>query len=410
MHRPRILVLTSTFPRWADDRLPRFVFDLSRGLTRHFDLVVLAPHSAGAAETERMDGVTVRRFRYAPERWETLAYGGGILAGLRRAPVRAILVPLFMAAAVLSAVLNLRKENFDVIHAHWLFPQGLTAICARWVARQRIPILCTSHGGDLFALRGPAMTRLKAFVLRRCDAITVVSNAMLENVAEMNHDCLARTHVAPMGADLRSTFIPGENAVRDSLQLLFVGRLVEKKGLHILIEAMPEIVRRYPAVRIRIVGDGPEREQLRAKAVTCGVSQCIEWLGQKSHAELVAEYRRATMLVFPSIETAGGDQEGLGLVPIEALGCECPVVASDLPAIRDVIVDGETGVLAKPGDPDGLALAILGLLSDGSRREELARRGRHMVRKRFDWSEAARRYRRIIESLADANVKTGKGG
>lgn len=404
MHRPRILVLTSTFPRWADDRLPRFVFDLSRGLTRHFDLVVLAPHSAGAAETERMDGVTVRRFRYAPERWETLAYGGGILAGLRRAPVRAILVPFFLVASVRSTVLNLRREHFDVIHAHWIVPQGLVAICARWLAGRHVPILCTSHGADLFALRGSLLGRLKKFVIRHSDAVTVVSNAMLRGVADIDRQSLEHVQVSPMGADLQATFTPFRQTRRQENQLLFVGRLAEKKGLHILIDALPRIVAQMPAVRLRVAGDGPKKEELLALSMARNVSQYITWLGSKPHAELVMEYRRAAFLIFPSVRVEDGDQEGLGLVPVEALGCECPVVASDLPAVRDVIVDGKTGVLVPPGDPARLAMEVLALLSDPSRRAMLARQGREMVVKQFDWQMVAHRYRILIESLVNGGI------
>jgi glycosyltransferase involved in cell wall biosynthesis len=383
---------------------PRFVFDLCRSLSTCLDILVLAPHARGAAEMERMQRLDVRRFRYAPARWETLAYGGGILAGFRRNPSRIMLVPFFLAASVWSVARVLRKERFDVIHAHWLLPQGLVAICARWLANKRIPILCTSHGGDLFALRSPAPTALKAFVLSHCEAITVVSNAMLKAVAELDPGSLARVRIAPMGADLQGTFTPCRHTERAALQLLFVGRLAEKKGLHVLIDALPQIVRDFPGVRLRVAGDGPESEQLHARGTMRAISQSIDWLGPRSHAELVAEYRGATMLVFPSIETADGDQEGLGLVPIEALGCECPVVASDLPAVRDVIVDGETGVLVPPGDPDRLAMEIACLLSDRTRRAMLARQGREMVVTRFDWQMVAHRYRILLESLVNGGV------
>jgi glycosyltransferase involved in cell wall biosynthesis len=243
---------------------------------------------------------------------------------------------------------------------------------------------------------------MKRFVLRHCEAVTVVSRSMLEAVADVDRSCLTHVQVSPMGADLQGTFTPCRETERSKYHLLFVGRLAEKKGLHVLIDALPEIVRRYPEVRLRVVGDGPELAELRARAEVRDVSRCIDWLGSRPHAELVAEYRRATMLVFPSVKTAGGDQEGLGLVPVEALGCECPVVASDLPAIRDVIVHGETGLLASSGDPDSLAIQIMSLLGDAPRRSELARKGRAMVTKNFDWSEVGRRYKMLIESLFDA--------
>ncbi|MCG3202237.1 MAG: D-inositol-3-phosphate glycosyltransferase [Gammaproteobacteria bacterium] len=399
MQRHRVLVLTSTFPRWSNDHVPRFVFDLSKCLAAEFDVVVLAPHARGAKATEMIESMEVRRFRYGPDAWETLAYEGGILSGLARNPVRVMLVPFFMAAAVCSIVHCLRRERIDIIHAHWLVPQGLAAVVARWIARRRVPILCTSHGADLFALRGKFFRRLKTFVIRQCDALTVVSRSMLTAVAELEGGVQTPIYVSPMGADLRGTFTPDRRLERSHAQILFVGRLVAKKGLDVLIDALPKILEQYPDARLRVIGDGPERERYRKLAARQRVAERIDWVGGKPHSELVAEYRRATMLVFPSVKTGSGDQEGLGLVPVEALGCECPVVASDLPAIRDVIADGETGLLAAHGDPASLAEQIIAFLGDPNRRLAIARRGREAAVQRFDWQEVVQRYRLHLKSL-----------
>lgn len=408
MRRPRVLVLTSTFPRWSNDHLPRFVFDLSRRLAAEFDVVVLAPHARGAMAKEMIESMDVRRFRYGPEGWETLAYEGGILAGLGHNPLRVVLIPMFMAAAVYAVVCCLRRERFDIIHAHWLIPLGLAAVVARWLARRRVPILCTSHGADLFALRGGFFRRLKSLVIRQCDAITVVSRAMVTVVAELESGVRKPIRVSPMGADLRETFTPDRRVERCQAKILFVGRLVAKKGLDVLIDALPKILEQYPEARVRVVGDGPEREKYRERAARQRVAERIDWVGGKPHSELAAEYRRATMLVFPSVRTGSGDQEGLGLVPIEALGCECPVIASDLPVIGDVIVDGETGLLAAHGDPRSLAEQIIALLTDPGRRLEIARRGREAVVERFDWQEVVQRYRSHLMSLIDAKEDLNK--
>src|SRR5579859_4100140 len=86
--RARVLVLASTYPRWRNDTVPVFVHELARRLTPDFEMHVLAPHAAGTREEELLDGVSVHRFRYLPERFETLAYGAGILPGLRSRPWR----------------------------------------------------------------------------------------------------------------------------------------------------------------------------------------------------------------------------------------------------------------------------------------------------------------------------------
>jgi glycosyltransferase involved in cell wall biosynthesis len=103
--------------------------------------------------------------------------------------------------------------------------------------------------------------------------------------------------------------------------------------------------------------------------------------------------------VVPSVVDSAGDQEGLGLVTIEAMGCGCPIVASDLPAIRDVVEHGETGFLARPGDPDDLAKQLAILLSDPERAATIASSGRKFVMGRFDWERSADAYADLLHEL-----------
>ncbi len=131
----RILVLTSTFPRWSGDREPPFVFELCKRLAETNEVTVLAPHCRGAVAEERIgERLRVRRFRYAPELLESLAYEGGILEKLRLARWRHLLVPAFFLAEAWAALRAIRRERPDVIHAHWIVPQGVVALVARLAA------------------------------------------------------------------------------------------------------------------------------------------------------------------------------------------------------------------------------------------------------------------------------------
>src|SRR5262245_28869404 len=129
--KPRLLVLTSTYPRRSGDDGPAFVHELCRLLLPHCDVLVLAPHAAGIATREVLDGVAVRRYRYLPERWETLAYDGGIPEKLRRERWRLLQVPFLVAGLVLATLDEVVRGGRHLIHAHWLLPQGLIAGLAR---------------------------------------------------------------------------------------------------------------------------------------------------------------------------------------------------------------------------------------------------------------------------------------
>lgn len=399
----RILVLTSTFPRWAGDAQPPFVLELCKRLSAAHDVLVIAPHCAGAAGEETLgERLAVRRFRYAPQALELLAYGGGILENLRRARWRYLLVPLFLLAECAAARRAIRQLRPDVIHAHWIIPQGAAGALARLTAGAGgVALVCTSHGADLFALRGPLGSFAKRWVLRRVAALTVVSSAMKAHAEHLGAASQA-VRVMPMGVDARQRFCPDEAAQRSAHELLFVGRLVRKKGVTHLLEAFAIARRKAPEARLTVLGTGPLEEALKSRARELDIAGAVTFGGAVPNADLAPHYRRAAALVMPSVVADDGDQEGLGLVMAEALACECPVIASDLPAIRDLVEDGVTGLLARQGDASDLADKIVALLRDPVGSRGLARHGREVVLERFDWQTVAQGYEHLLGAVSRA--------
>jgi glycosyltransferase involved in cell wall biosynthesis len=395
--QPQILVLTTTFPRWRGDPDPPFVFELCRRLAKDFGITVLAPHYPGSPSAENMDGIRVVRFRYFFEPWEKLAYGsgGGILARIRINPFWGLMIPFLVAGQVLAALILLRRERFDLIHAHWLLPQALTVIIARVLSGRELPLLATAHGGDLYGLRGRLMDRLRGFVLSQTAAVTVVSRAMAEDLVRAGVPP-EKVRVIPMGTDLTGLFCPGE-APRDPKQVLFVGRLVEKKGCRYLIEAWRKVIERKAEARLLIVGDGPERERLERRAVETKTEGSIRFLGALPQASLPDLYRSSAVVVFPSVVGRGGDREGFGLVPVEALGCECAVVVTDLPAMRDIVQDGETGLVVRRESSEEIAGAVLRLLKAPAFSRRLGQNGRRYALGRFEWGIIGKRYGDLID-------------
>ena len=386
--RKRVLVLTSTFPRWQRDRLPPFVFELSKRLARKFDVLVLAPHAPGAKYKEDMDGIRVIRFRYFVPRWQSLAYNGGILENLRERKWRYIFIPFFFLSQIAALFSILRKERIDVIHAHWLVPQGLVALTSRLMSSKPV-IVCTCHGGDLFGLRGKIMSRVNGYVIRNVDRVTVVSSAMRDYAAE-----LAQRNdidVISMGVDVANVFTPDHTIERNPEELLFVGRLAEIKGLRFLVLAMGNILQEFPGATLKIIGSGPEEQMLRELAVETGVSASINFMGAIENEKLPEFYRRAAIFVMPSV------REGFGLVLVEALACECPIVTTDLSALQDVIIDGVTGLVSRQQDSHDLAKKIISLLGSSDARKRLGTAGRQHVLKHFDWRNVTDRYMAIID-------------
>lgn len=391
----RVLVMTSTFPRRAGDDMPSFVLRLCQAMQAEgWESLVLAPHARGLAPAEILDGVSCRRFRYAPARLERLAYGGGMLANVRAEPWLWLLLPVFLGMMGLQALWLLLSRRIRVVHAHWIVPQGLVAALLRRFLGKRLRLVMTVHGSDLQADLGGAVHRLRTWALRQADVVAVVSEG-LRTQALLLGVPPERIVVAPMGVDLGVFHPPRAGASRQGA--LFVGRLVPGKGVEHLLAAWARLA---PGPRLTIIGDGPSRTMLEAQAAALGVAVTVEFAGARSGPAVAEAMRAAAVLVMPSL------QEGLGLVAVEAQACACAVVASDISGIRDVVTAGHNGLLVPPGDAVALAAAVDGLLRDPARAEVLAAAGLAQTEARFGWPAVARRYRSLYADGGGASGPT----
>jgi colanic acid/amylovoran biosynthesis glycosyltransferase len=359
MQRRRLLVLASTYPARAGDGTPAFVRDLAAAESSRYETTVLVPSVPGSVGDEVDGALDVRRFRFFPRRWEDLA-DGAILENLRSRKSRWLQVPAFLLAEVLAVRRLVRSIQPDVLHVHWLIPQGLAAL----VAAPRVPKLVTTLGGDLYGLRDPVSRRLIRLVLANSAAVTTMNSEMRDKLIGLGADPAA-THVLPMGADVEMIRPLAAASERQPNRILFVGRLVEKKGATVLLAALKELG--PGGYELRIVGDGPLRPQLENEAAGLPVV----FLGSLGRRELAAEYGAASVAVFPSVAAASGDQDGLPVALLEAMSAGCAIVASRLPGIADAIVPGESGLLVEPGSASQIANALRSLLSEEGLRSRL---------------------------------------
>lgn len=395
--KPRLLVLASTYPRWVGDHEPGFVHELCRRLADRFDVVVLTPSASRANPSEEMDGVYVSRFRYAPRAMETLVSDGGMVANLRRHPWKWLLVPGLLLGMLIATVRQIRHGKFHAVHAHWLIPQGFVAVLARMAGNPSPPLLLTVHGGDLYAFGSAPFSRLKREVAKRAAAITVVGTAMQEAVSKLAGDGVP-VLVKPMGVAF-SAFRPAPGLTRARSELLFVGRLVEKKGLRYLLDALPEIASAVPDVRLTVVGFGPEEAELRDRARRLGMSERVAFQGAVPQSRLPGFYQRATTLVAPFVQAESGDRDGLGLVMVEALACGCPVVTTRIPAVKDVFEGAWPEFCAEPANPRSIAEEVVRLVLARERAAADALRQGANLKRKFDWDFVANGYADLLDQL-----------
>lgn len=396
MPAERILVLTTTLPGVPGDGRPEFVLSLARALGKEYDITIIAPRVPGAPERLTIENVRIKRFRYFPRRLERLA-DGGILPNLRAEPWRIVEIPPLLISLWWRTFVEARAIRPSLLHAHWILPAGFVALMIKRMLG--IPYLLTVHGGDAFALGGPVFATLKRWIVREA-AVTLPVSREVARALGMRSD--EDDLVIPMGVDgdaIRHevggrTPVPG--------QLLFVGRLVEKKGLDVLLRALA----RTPDVRAVIVGDGPNEIALRDLANDLGISERTHLVGRQPRAKVIDELKRAHAMVIPSKRARDGDRDGTPVVMAEAMAAGVPIIASDLGGLGEHIDDGRSGILVRPGSVDELMSAIRTIIdADPLKLAEMAENARRHLAESLDIKETSRRYREVIRSRVVESIR-----
>jgi glycosyltransferase involved in cell wall biosynthesis len=397
MEKSSVLITTSTFPRWKNDTEPNFVYELSKRLTGDFDIIVLCPYANGSKEYEETENMKIYRYKYLPFGMGTLAYDGGIVPKLNKSKLYYLQVPFFLLCQ-LSAIRSIvKKHGIRTIHAHWLIPQGFLAVLYKKLFNRKIKILTTVHGSDIYGLKSKIAVWIKGFTLRGVDVLTVVSNAVKNEVGKFGYHKEIYTY--PMGIDtahfhpdMKDFHIKEKYEVQGDL-LLFVGRLVEKKGVRYLLEAMPAVLKKFPSSKLMIIGDGTLKDELIQMAKDLEIENSVIFTGPVPHADLAAYYATADVFIGPSLS------EGFGLVFAEAMSCGTPVVATDLPAISDIVKDNEMGFIVKQRNSSEISDKIIYLLGNRDKLDAMKIKAREYIVQKFDWDIVAARYVYLIRSM-----------
>lgn len=298
----------------------------------------------------------------------------------------------------------IEQSQVDLVHAHF----GTAGVLVRDACRQLgLPLVVTFHGYDITVQATDANTnrlgmgygRQRQALLRDADAIITVSQYLAGRLAECGAEP-AKVHVIPCGVD---TSLFGATPVPDTRRILFVGRLVEKKGCDDLLRAVAAGAR---SATVTVIGDGPLREALSRLARELNVS--AEFLGPQSHDRVRAEMCRAQLVALPSRTAADGDQEGLPVAALEAAASGRPVVGYRHSGIPEAVVDGHTGLLAIEGSVAGLAVALAELLDDPERCQVMGTMARDRATQLFDLPAMTARveavYDRVLTSTGRSSA------
>ena len=394
-HSLRIAVLGSTYPRSQEDyEVPWLRESVSQIARRGHQVTVIAPSYAGLKD-HLIDGIEVRRFRYAPERWETLTHGEGAPNKLKKNPALKLLTLTYILSGIWSSWKLCREKRIDVLHVHWPFPHGLMALLPAWF--NGVKVVSSCHSAEIaLAARSKLSTGILAACLRRSGAVTANSRHTAQLINDISG---VDAEVIPYGATVQiepeGPPLPDQP---DIPLLLFSGRLIERKGVDFLLRAMPLILKKQK-VRLVITGDGHCRAEWETLSRILGVADQVEFAGFVSNERLSELFRSCTVYVHPAIYDDRGDTEGLGVVLIEALRNRKPVVASRVGGIIDVIKHESTGLLVPEKEPAAIAGAVLRLLNNPELARRLGEQGFNYATRYFDWTAITDRMEALYERV-----------
>ncbi|MGH9257334.1 MAG: glycosyltransferase [Vicinamibacterales bacterium] len=278
--------------------------------------------------------------------------------------------------------LIVRHTDFDLLHAH-LPPAELYARVAL-LGLDSLPVIITKHNDERFS-PGPGQRLLGRWVAHRAERVIAISEAVQHYMTgpalgldagkvSTIHYGIDATPFAAVRDDEVAAIRREWGLADDALAIGFVGRLVEQKDIETLLSAFALCAERSAQARLIIVGFGPLDERLRQRARELNISDRVVWAGFRE--DIAAVMRAFDIFALTSV------YEGLGLVLLEAMAARRPVVATRVSAIPEVVVDGETGILVGPREPEALAAAF-DRLQDGVLRARFGEAGRRRVLRRF---------------------------
>ncbi len=284
-------------------------------------------------------------------------------------------------------------EAWDIVQTFFAVPSGLVGW---WPARcGAIPHVIRLGGGDLpghqkrFALAHRVLRPIVRCLLGGASA-RVVNSEGLRRRAEATFPDLP-FDVISNGVDVE-LFRPREAEGAQIPTVLFVSRLSERKGLHLLLPALGRLLNEGPEFRLLVVGDGPMRSQLEQQTEQLGLSDIVDFVGLRPRSELPSIYRRGDIFCLPSAS------EGMANVILEALATGLPVVATDVPGSSELVEEGVNGFVVEPGNAEALGEPLRRLIGDADLRQRLGEASRQRS-EHFAWSRMAGQYLKLYDGL-----------
>jgi glycosyltransferase involved in cell wall biosynthesis len=369
---------------------------------RGYEVEVFTSAYRGGGNTS-FAGIPVHRFRYFFRSGERLTHEEPVPDRIRHRPWYAPLLFFYLVGGIVAIRRLVRTQRYDVVHVHWPLPHAVFGAAARQVSGA--PVIAQFYSVELRWVRHglPFLRGFIRWAITSANRVVAISTSTADEIR-----LVAPVPVAVIPYSVELPTLPPESALRRSAggdsgiasrasRILFVGRLVPRKGVTYLLGALAELPQ---TASLTIIGDGPERAALEAQAIALALGDRVTFRGWVSNDALRESYLDTSIFVLPAVVDERGDTEGLGVVLLEAMSFGIPVVASAVGGITDVVVHEETGLLVPPNDARALAAAITRLATDTALAERLGRAGEARVRDQFGWPRIMAQWDELYGGLA----------
>ncbi len=375
----RILMVTTDYPPIRGG-ISSLAYHLAQDLTRRgHEVEVVAPAWSGHEAHDRQDPCRIFR---------TPGYAWGYLRGL----------PLLF-----QAVRRLVVGRAELVLPMNVAYGGLAMLALRCLGR-RIPYAMFAYGLEFARFgKSPLMRRIYRKVYDGALRVFAVSadtrrrlvDFGVTNRVDVLYPGVDVDRFTPEGPDYRTAL-----SLEDRPILGTLSRLVERKGLDMVLKALPHILEEFPRALYLVVGEGPDRARLEALARESGVDESVHFAGEAAEEALADWFRTCDVFVLPSREIpSSGHVEGFGIVFLEAGACGRPVVGGRSGGVVEAVQDDVSGLLVNPGDAGDLAQVLLRLLRDPERARALGQAGRARVERSFTWERALAPFGDFLDEL-----------
>ncbi len=379
----RVLMLSWEYPPHHVGGLGRHVYHLSRALAESGADVTVATRSPdGKTRIYDDDGVTVvtaPSYELHPPDFVTWAAQFNV--------------------SLMEAASSLRGSDFDVIHAHdWIVAYAARALKGSW----GVPVVATIHAtehGRQNGLHDPVQRHISEtewWLCYHACRVIVCSAYMKDEVCGIFGVPADKVRVIPNGIS-ETWFDVGREEAEKPL-VIYVGRLVPEKGAHLLVEAMPSVLAEFPSAELILAGDGPMEGDIRRRIYQTGLGKVVTMAGRQDDFGLRRLYGSAWVAAFPS------SYEPFGIVALEAMATGVPCVVGGAGGLREIVIDGKTGLTIPPGDVGALAEALKAIIRDREWATQLAENARSRARADYAWQDIAESTLSVYEELCEAKA------